>query len=198
MVERLSCTTPPGRLNLTDSLHRRVLNALLLASASLNNIVPSLTDLTKAAAAVQGLYEIIDHCPSIDALSTEGKKVDIVTGCLALKSVSFSYPSRPAVKVLDDVSLEFEAGKTTAIVGPSGSGKLLRRRYLRMILSKLVLSLVPANTDPREEHYSGVAMPLVRPGQWLCIAGWCEHSRHQSSELAQSDRRRTTRTNPLP
>ncbi|KAH8707268.1 ABC transporter BEA3 [Beauveria bassiana] len=42
---------------------------------------------------------------------------------IILEDVTFAYPSRPHVKVLDNLSLRLEAGKTTAIVGPSGSGK---------------------------------------------------------------------------
>jgi ATP-binding cassette subfamily B (MDR/TAP) protein 1 len=40
-----------------------------------------------------------------------------------LENVSFSYPSRPEVEVLHDLSQSFEAGKTTALLGSSGSGK---------------------------------------------------------------------------
>ena len=48
--------------------------------------------------------------------------------------VTFSYPSRPGVKVLDRTNLIFASGQVAAIVGPSGSGKstivgLLKRWY---------------------------------------------------------------------
>ena len=42
---------------------------------------------------------------------------------IVFNKVTFAYPSRPDVKILDDLSLRIEAGKMTAIVGPSGSGK---------------------------------------------------------------------------
>jgi len=38
-------------------------------------------------------------------------------------SVCFSYPSRPNVAVLDNVSLSIAEGATVALVGPSGGGK---------------------------------------------------------------------------
>ncbi|PSR80090.1 ABC transporter [Coniella lustricola] len=44
-------------------------------------------------------------------------------GEIVLQNVNFIYPGRADVKVLDDLSLVFPAGKVTAIVGPSGSGK---------------------------------------------------------------------------
>jgi len=46
-----------------------------------------------------------------------------VQGKIEFRNVSFSYPSRPEQKILDNFSAVFERGKTTAIVGASGSGK---------------------------------------------------------------------------
>jgi ATP-binding cassette subfamily B protein len=42
---------------------------------------------------------------------------------IALHNVTLTYPSRPDVKVLQDLSLVIQGGKKTALVGPSGSGK---------------------------------------------------------------------------
>ncbi|KAI7155377.1 ABC transporter, partial [Hortaea werneckii] len=42
---------------------------------------------------------------------------------IVFDKVTFAYPSRPDVKILDQLSLTIQAGKSTAIVGPSGSGK---------------------------------------------------------------------------
>mmetsp|Transcript_9464 Transcript_9464/g.8998 ORF Transcript_9464/g.8998 Transcript_9464/m.8998 type:complete len:84 (-) Transcript_9464:594-845(-) len=42
---------------------------------------------------------------------------------MEFKNVSFSYPSRQEQKILDNFSAVFEEGKTTALVGASGSGK---------------------------------------------------------------------------
>lgn len=40
-----------------------------------------------------------------------------------MKNVSFNYPSRPNVPVLQDISLSANPGQTIAFVGPSGCGK---------------------------------------------------------------------------
>jgi ABC-type multidrug transport system fused ATPase/permease subunit len=42
--------------------------------------------------------------------------------------VSFVYPARPQVYVLDDVSFAVERGNTVALVGHSGSGKKIYDR----------------------------------------------------------------------
>eukprot|EP00929_Paragymnodinium_shiwhaense_P120413 TRINITY_DN92353_c0_g1_i1.p1 TRINITY_DN92353_c0_g1~~TRINITY_DN92353_c0_g1_i1.p1 ORF type:complete len:1242 (-),score=238.72 TRINITY_DN92353_c0_g1_i1:18-3743(-) len=51
------------------------------------------------------------------------QQLSSVEGSLKFDNVSFCYPSRPTRQVLSEVSLEFEAGKVTALVGTSGSGK---------------------------------------------------------------------------
>ncbi len=56
----------------------------------------------------------------IDASSTSGIKPDTCHGCIEFCNVSFSYPSRRQVKVLDGFSLGIDSGKTVAIVGHSG------------------------------------------------------------------------------
>ena len=100
-----------------------VLTSVLIGIISMTLIVPAIGEVAKASAAAQGLFEIIDRKSKIDPLDHSGEKPTTVTGHLRLDNVTFAYPSRPSVKVLDNLSLEFEAGKTTAVVGASGSGK---------------------------------------------------------------------------
>ena len=40
-----------------------------------------------------------------------------------MRSVEFSYPARPQVKVLQGLSVSVKSGQTLALVGPSGCGK---------------------------------------------------------------------------
>uniref|UniRef100_A0A673XDK3 ATP-binding cassette, sub-family B (MDR/TAP), member 11a n=1 Tax=Salmo trutta TaxID=8032 RepID=A0A673XDK3_SALTR len=61
--------------------------------------------------------------PEIDCFSEEGHKLDKVKGDIEFHNVTFNYPSRPDVKILDSLSMLIRAGETTAFVGPSGSGK---------------------------------------------------------------------------
>ena len=56
------------------------------------------------------------------------------TGDVEADSVTFQYPTRPDVTVLDSLKVSISPGKTLALVGPSGCGKstivsLLERFY---------------------------------------------------------------------
>jgi ATP-binding cassette subfamily B protein len=51
------------------------------------------------------------------------KTLSDVTGDISIENVSFSYEDNEENKVLKDVNIKIKAGKTIALVGPSGGGK---------------------------------------------------------------------------
>ena len=76
-----------------------------------------------AVAATSRIYRMTHRVPPIDSSSDHGGVPGHVDGTIELRNVKHIYPCRPTVTVLDNVSITFPAGKITAIVGPSGSGK---------------------------------------------------------------------------
>ncbi|USW56715.1 Putative Type 1 protein exporter [Septoria linicola] len=108
-----------------------VVFTVLLISTGIARIAPSATAFIQASAAASELFEVLDREPSD---SNTGDKLPEVAGGIAFHGVSFSYPSRSGIRVLNDISFECPAGEVTALVGASGSGKstiiaLLERWY---------------------------------------------------------------------
>ena len=97
--------------------------AVMIGSFALGNVTPNVQAFTTALGAAAKIYTTIDRASALDSSSTEGEKLGKVDGGIRLENVKMVYPSRPDVVVMDDVTLEIPAGKTTALVGASGSGK---------------------------------------------------------------------------
>ncbi len=67
------------------------------------------------------IFELLDRACAIP--NTGGRVLRDMRGVLQLQDVSFAYPSRPDVLVLDRISLTVQPGMVVALAGHSGSGK---------------------------------------------------------------------------
>ena len=97
--------------------------AIIIGAFSLGNIAPNGQAFASGISAAAKIYSTIDRLSPLDPTSAAGKTLDHVEGTIELKNIKHIYPSRPEVVVMSDVSLLVPAGKTTALVGASGSGK---------------------------------------------------------------------------
>ncbi|KAK0118936.1 hypothetical protein ONS96_012011 [Cadophora gregata f. sp. sojae] len=109
-----------------------VLMSVMMIAFSVSQTAGPIIAVTKAAAAATDFFAVID-APKPSTIGLVAPEVSSAKE-ITFESVTFAYPSRPHVKVLDDLNIEIEAGKITAIVGASGSGKstivgLLERWY---------------------------------------------------------------------
>uniref|UniRef100_A0A8C2Z710 ATP binding cassette subfamily B member 1 n=1 Tax=Cyclopterus lumpus TaxID=8103 RepID=A0A8C2Z710_CYCLU len=107
---------------------------VLIGAFTLGQASPNIETFSSARGAAHKVYSIIDHKPIIDSYSEAGFKPDSITGNIEFKNIHFSYPSRPEIKVLNNLSLSVESGQNIALVGSSGCGKsttiqLLQRFY---------------------------------------------------------------------
>uniref|UniRef100_A0A8C1WJZ6 ATP-binding cassette, sub-family B (MDR/TAP), member 11a n=1 Tax=Cyprinus carpio TaxID=7962 RepID=A0A8C1WJZ6_CYPCA len=112
----------------------QVFFGVLMGAVNLGQASPCLEAFASGRAAAKSIFDTIDREPEIDCFSEEGHVLDKVKGDIEFHSVHFNYPSRPEVKILDDLNVVVKAGETTAFVGPSGSGKsttiqLIQRFY---------------------------------------------------------------------
>ncbi|KAI1072254.1 hypothetical protein LB507_003198 [Fusarium sp. FIESC RH6] len=100
-----------------------ILMATMIGAFNLGNVAPNVQAFTNAIAAAAKIFNTIDRVSPLDSSSDEGEKIENIQGSIRLSNIKHIYPSRPEVTVMNDVSLEIPAGKVTALVGASGSGK---------------------------------------------------------------------------
>jgi ATP-binding cassette, subfamily B (MDR/TAP), member 1 len=127
-----------------------VMMAVMLGAFNLGNIAPNMQAFTTALGAAAKIYSTIDRVSPIDPSSDEGAKIEDVQGTIRLENIKHIYPSRPEVVVMEDVSLTIPAGKVTALVGASGSGKStivgLVERFYSPIEGRVYLDGVDTST----------------------------------------------------
>nr|GMC73472.1 ABC transporter B family member 15-like [Ipomoea batatas] len=80
-------------------------------------------DLAKGADSVGSVFAVLDRYSLIEPEDSDGEKPEKVTGRVEICDVDFAYPARPNVVIFKGFSITIEAGKSTALVGQSGSGK---------------------------------------------------------------------------
>jgi ATP-binding cassette subfamily B protein len=80
-------------------------------------------ELQRAAGAMERTVELLHSQPSIVVPEHPVPLNPDARGRIVFEHLSFSYPSRPDTRALDDFHLEITPGETVAFVGPSGAGK---------------------------------------------------------------------------
>ena len=127
-------------LNQQGDLNSSTLTSFLLytvyIAVSLGGLAGLYSTLMSAVGASERMFRLLDRKPDISSRSSGTIIKEGLRGELTFEGVSFNYPSRKDVIVLDSLSFRAEPGKVTAIVGVSGSGK------------STILSLVQRFYDP--------------------------------------------------
>jgi ATP-binding cassette subfamily B protein len=131
-------------------LGQTVFYVILLASA-FAVLGETYGDLLRAAGATERLMELL-HARSEVVEPIEPVKVHWPVGgaSLAMRDVSFHYPSRPDTWALDRLSGEISSGQTVAIVGPSGAGKTT------------LFDLIMRFHDPQSGHIEIDGVPVAQ------------------------------------
>ncbi|XP_053452714.1 bile salt export pump isoform X2 [Nycticebus coucang] len=108
--------------------------SVIVGALNLGNASPCLEAFATGRAAAASIFETIDRKPIIDCMSEDGYKLDRIKGEIEFHNVAFHYPSRPEVKILNNLNMVIKPGEMTALVGSSGAGKstalqLIQRFY---------------------------------------------------------------------
>lgn len=110
-------------------------------------------DLAKAVGASERVFALLYRENGLADGTIEGNEVH---GVVEFSGVSFSYPSRPEVKVLHDLSFQIPAGTSLALVGSSGGGK------------STIASLICRLYDPQEGQITLDQIPIAQlKKNWL-------------------------------
>ena len=112
----------------------QVAEALILGTMMVGQASAFAPNYAKAMIASARVFNLIDRKPQIDSAAGSGLRLNEVEGDIEFRNAVFSYPSRKQVRVLKDLSLSINSGKSIALVGPSGCGKstcvqLIQRFY---------------------------------------------------------------------
>lgn len=96
----------------------------VMIGASFGGIAAQYSAIQKALGAVESVLDILDvEAEDIPIIEKSLEHAFDLEGSIEFSDVSFAYPSRPDVQVLQEVKFRIEPGEQVAVVGPSGAGK---------------------------------------------------------------------------
>jgi len=132
----------------------------------------------KALGATERVREILDQSPEINSRSTAAEASPArLDGAVRFEDVSFNYPSRPEIAVLNELALHANPGEKIALVGASGAGKstvvsLLLRLY-EPTAGRILVDSRPASEIPLPDLRSNMA---IVPQEVLLFGGSIEEN----------------------
>lgn len=96
----------------------------MFVAGSMGSFPELYASIQRALGASERVLEILDEKTEDITVSEENKVIkQSLMGKLSFQNIEFSYPTRPHIKILKNISFTADAGQKIAVVGPSGAGK---------------------------------------------------------------------------
>ncbi len=156
----LSCldpSLPDSSLPMAQVSYTNLCITVLYAIAKVGTI-----NISKGITSARTIYALVNQVPKSTNSDLAGLHIENMNGSvplIELRGVSFSYPSRPNRKVLNNLSLKIYANESVALVGSSGSGKTtiiqLLARFYESIEGEVLIAGVPI------QHYSSQGLRQI-------------------------------------
>uniref|UniRef100_A0A1A8GQ60 ATP-binding cassette, sub-family B (MDR/TAP), member 4 n=1 Tax=Nothobranchius korthausae TaxID=1143690 RepID=A0A1A8GQ60_9TELE len=127
-----------------------VISAVLFGAMALGEANAFATNYAKAKLSASHLMMLLNKKPDIDNLSQEGVSPDKFDGNVSFVNVTFNYPSRPDVPILQGLNLKLKKGETLALVGSSGCGKSTTIQLMERFYDPQGGSVVMDNMDVKQ------------------------------------------------
>ncbi|WP_323738516.1 ABC transporter ATP-binding protein [Candidatus Trichorickettsia mobilis] len=127
----------------------------IIAGMSAGGIAEFIGEAQKPYAAVERVFDLLNLKPQRQLDTHANITLVTSTNNITFNNVSFSYPSRPLIKILNNITFKIHAGQFIGIVGRSGAGKstimqLLLKFYLPTTGNIMIGNQDIATTDTIE------------------------------------------------
>ena len=169
----------PGKLSAFILYSRKFLGPI-------NETANIVSEIQSATSAAERIFRLLDEPIEAEGMVMD-ETLDSVKGAFEIKNLDFAYtPDKP---ILKNLNLSIEAGKTVAIVGPTGSGKttfvnLLMRFYEcgegKIFLDGVDIAKLPLDTLRRQ-------FAMVLQDTWLFGASVAENIAYGSQGATRDD-----------